>query len=197
MADLGLRQPSTREEEPVLEQRMIEAVNSLTERQKDCLRYVSRDRSSKEIARELNISDETVKAHLKAVSRKLGVSSRFEAARLLLEVENPTSQGVTPTRGMPKTPDFSDERPSPECGGAGLDELVQEEHTPFLFSPGTAFPLAGPRIEESNQNDLSPVQKIAIMAIITAAMAILIIAALPMADAFQRLAGIIDPHTPR
>jgi two-component system nitrate/nitrite response regulator NarL len=53
---------------------------SLTERERQVLRSLSRGHSNKEIAREINMSAATVKVHLKAVLRKLQVRNRTEAA---------------------------------------------------------------------------------------------------------------------
>lgn len=54
----------------------------LTQGQLDVVRLVAEHRSSKEIARELGISPNTVDQRLKRVQAILGVASRFEAARL-------------------------------------------------------------------------------------------------------------------
>jgi DNA-binding NarL/FixJ family response regulator len=53
----------------------------LSERETVVLEAVSRGLSNREIARELWISEQTVKFHLRNLYRKLGVSSRTEAAR--------------------------------------------------------------------------------------------------------------------
>jgi two-component system nitrate/nitrite response regulator NarL len=52
----------------------------LTARESEVLRSLSRGRSNKEIARELEMSAATVKVHLKGVLRKLQVRNRTEAA---------------------------------------------------------------------------------------------------------------------
>lgn len=55
----------------------------LTDGQRDCLRLVMLHLSSKEIARTLGISPHTVDQRLRVAVRNLGVTSRFEAARML------------------------------------------------------------------------------------------------------------------
>jgi DNA-binding NarL/FixJ family response regulator len=55
----------------------------LTARQQDVLQLLAKGRANKEIARDLGISESTVKVHLVAVFRLLGVRNRVGAARVL------------------------------------------------------------------------------------------------------------------
>jgi two-component system nitrate/nitrite response regulator NarL len=57
----------------------------LTPREQEILRHVAEGRSNKMIARALDITDGTVKLHVKSILRKLGVRSRVEAAVLAVE----------------------------------------------------------------------------------------------------------------
>lgn len=52
----------------------------LTTRERQILRLIAAGKSNKHIARELNISDGTVKVHVKNLLRKLNLQSRLEAA---------------------------------------------------------------------------------------------------------------------
>jgi two-component system nitrate/nitrite response regulator NarL len=52
----------------------------LTERQKDVLQLLGRGASNKEIARTLDLSEKTVKAHVTAVLTRLNVANRTQAA---------------------------------------------------------------------------------------------------------------------
>jgi len=54
----------------------------LTPRETDVLRAATRGLSNKEIARELELAEVTVKLHLSTIFRKLGVRSRTEAAMM-------------------------------------------------------------------------------------------------------------------
>ncbi len=54
----------------------------LTPREQDVLRGVAEGKSNKEIARDLNIQEVTVKLHVKTLSRKLGARNRTHAAML-------------------------------------------------------------------------------------------------------------------
>jgi DNA-binding NarL/FixJ family response regulator len=53
---------------------------NLTQRETDILAHLAEGRSNREIARSLYLSEKTVKAHLAAVFRKLGVANRTQAA---------------------------------------------------------------------------------------------------------------------
>ena len=52
---------------------------ALTDRELDVLRQISQGRSTKEVAGDLYVSEETIKTHLKNIFRKLGVHDRAEA----------------------------------------------------------------------------------------------------------------------
>lgn len=58
---------------------------ALTPREREILCQLAEGRSNKLIARELGISDGTVKLHVKAILRKLSLHSRVEAAVLAVE----------------------------------------------------------------------------------------------------------------
>lgn len=55
-------------------------INSLTNREYEILSLIAKGRSNKLIARELDISDGTVKVHVKHLLKKLNLRSRVEAA---------------------------------------------------------------------------------------------------------------------
>lgn len=60
-------------------------LSDLTPRELEILSHVAVGQSNKMIARDLNITDGTVKLHVKAILRKLGVHSRVEAAVIAVE----------------------------------------------------------------------------------------------------------------
>ena len=59
--------------------------SSLTPRELEILRHLADGQSNKEIARDLGITDGTVKLHVRAILRKLEVRSRVEAAVIAVE----------------------------------------------------------------------------------------------------------------
>jgi len=63
-------------------------IEQLSPREREILRGIARGASNKEIARELGIAETTVKIHVQHVLRKLGLSSRVQAAVLA------TAQGL-------------------------------------------------------------------------------------------------------
>lgn len=69
----------------------------LTPREQEILSHVAGGQSNKSIARALNITDGTVKLHVKSILRKLGVHSRVEAA--VLAVEHGLGRPNKPTDG--------------------------------------------------------------------------------------------------
>ena len=65
----------------------------LTPRENEILALLAEGQSNKVIARNLGISDGTVKLHVKSILRKLGVHSRVEAAVIAVEQSLRTGRG--------------------------------------------------------------------------------------------------------
>ncbi|HVP05089.1 MAG TPA: response regulator transcription factor [Dehalococcoidia bacterium] len=62
-----------------------QSLRVLTPRELAILRLISRGESNKKIARELSISEHTVRAHVRTIMRKLEVANRVQAAALALQ----------------------------------------------------------------------------------------------------------------
>lgn len=79
---------------------------SLTEREMDILTLLVEGRSNRDIAGKLFLSEKTVKAHLAAIFRKLGVTNRTQAAMVAVQMGiNPgqiTSNGSDPDVDVPR-----------------------------------------------------------------------------------------------
>ena len=67
------------------EPRQQKSFSDLTPREMEILGHLAAGKSNKAIARDLGISDGTVKLHVKAILRKLEVHSRVEAAVMAVE----------------------------------------------------------------------------------------------------------------
>ena len=66
---------------------------NLTQREHEILALLSEGRSNRSIAQNLYLSEETVKAHMTAIFRKLGVANRTQAAMMAMQL------GVQPASG--------------------------------------------------------------------------------------------------
>jgi DNA-binding NarL/FixJ family response regulator len=71
-------------------------LETLTPRQLTVLRLLGEAKSNKQVAYELSISQETVKIHISAILRKLGVSSRAQAVLLAHQMRSPGSLPAYP-----------------------------------------------------------------------------------------------------
>jgi DNA-binding NarL/FixJ family response regulator len=58
---------------------------NLTERELQVLRGLTEGKSNKEIARDLDLSEPTIKLHVKTLYRKIGASNRTQAALMARE----------------------------------------------------------------------------------------------------------------
>lgn len=100
-------------------------LHRLTRREIEILKLVSGGRSNRQVAEILYVTDQTVKFHLANVYRKLGVRSRFEAARWACEqglIDLPTADVVPLTKPVSaRTPEppgvLVPLRPSVAAGG--------------------------------------------------------------------------------
>ena len=147
----------------------IDRIDRLTEPQKDCLRLVASLRSSKEIARILDISPHTVDQRLKRAQSILGASSRAEAARMFAKheqlhaTEYPALYDdlVYQSSGLPRYRYARDERASsgewnpPEVRGQNElhDEQAFFSHETFQSAPSSSF--LSVLFEARRENNLS------------------------------------------
>jgi two-component system, NarL family, nitrate/nitrite response regulator NarL len=65
-----------------------DSINSITSREREILQHISRGMSNRQIAESLEISEGTVKVHVKHLLKKLNLRSRTEAAVWALNTEN-------------------------------------------------------------------------------------------------------------
>jgi DNA-binding NarL/FixJ family response regulator len=72
----------------------------LTPRQTDVLMLLLHGKPNKLIARELNLSVETIKDHVAAVLRSLNVTSRTQAVLAVTQLSHGASAGGMPRRGL-------------------------------------------------------------------------------------------------
>lgn len=100
----------------------------LTERQRDCLRLVANGYQSKEIAKRLGLTPNTVDQYLREALRTLGVSRRVEAARLLTafeqrDLQNLKYQSLELAGLSGRSPSHGSPQRGPATGGTSNHEV--------------------------------------------------------------------------
>lgn len=178
-----------------------DAIAKLTSGQMDVLHRVAQHKSSKEIARELNISRHTVDQRVRRIQSLLGASNRWEAARLFL------SSGYSQFEEVPDMCDGLIYQPSqlpPEEGrpqeGASLDEWNPESvSTPQSLHQSQAAYFAG-NAEDRNertwssvllkadrQNALSPIARTLAIVLIMLVSILALAALISLAEGVSRI----------
>lgn len=136
----------------------------LTEKQRECLRLVSRHQSSKMMAPLLGITPEAVDQRLKTAVRLLGVASRYEAALLLAEHEG----GPTYQRTVYDAPDLAGPAASGTVSASEGDrrsegDRLEEERA--VYEPPAPIQPRSSRLplpmERGRRNDLGLWQRLA------------------------------------
>ena len=89
-ADLDSLAPQPNPQARILQERL----SSLTAQQQRVLEMLSAGLLNKQIAYDLNVSEATVKAHMTAIFRKLGVKNRTQAVILLQQSELKSQTGL-------------------------------------------------------------------------------------------------------
>ncbi|MBD8548293.1 helix-turn-helix domain-containing protein [Sphingomonas sp. CFBP 8760] len=103
----------------------VEAVNAsarITPRQRECLEWVRKGYETKEIARVLQLSPDTIDMHVKNAMQRLGAASRREAARMAFPETDadPHQSSVHQSVAIPGPADVSDDG-GPDQEGFGQD----------------------------------------------------------------------------
>lgn len=77
---------------PAASQAPAPKLDSLTPREREIAACVAEGASNKSIAKRLNVSDVTVKAHLTTIFHKLGISGRVQLALMLSDLKHPPGE---------------------------------------------------------------------------------------------------------
>ncbi|MEG3172112.1 helix-turn-helix transcriptional regulator [Sphingomonas sp. ZB1N12] len=168
-------------------------LDSLTRSERNVLRVLLRERDQKTIARQLNLSPETVKTHLRNAREKTGVRQSFALARALAEHETDTPEwGITLPGGGYSSPEPTTNGASkrPEEQGPD-DDAFHEKRAVFDYDRSSSgFPVFR---EEKQRNSLSATTRMLITTGLGILLVALIILAFPLSESFQRLADVLDP----
>jgi DNA-binding CsgD family transcriptional regulator len=172
------------------------SLERLTPRERECLRLVAQHLSSKEIARRLGLSQHTVDGHLHEARRKLGVPTRRDAVRILLESEGgespPPNWGGQSAAQVPSAHGASSGGPPPVLGGqptsvAAAPTLAStwpsasrsnDDHDPHFIPadgarPGAAAAGTG-SVRGLLRHELTPPQRLAAIVVIAAVSALVL-----------------------
>jgi DNA-binding CsgD family transcriptional regulator len=152
-----------------------ERFRQLTDGQQACLRLVYEHRSSKEIARELGISKDTVDQRLDRARAILGAGNRFEAARAFAGYEAGCHRVVY---DPPSIADQADHLASmPTSGGQSQTATtVREEQAVYSVPPlAPMWPFGLPlQLSGERRNDLTTRARLTWIAIISAAIPVVL-----------------------
>lgn len=96
---------------------LAERLKSLSARERDCLRLILENHTSKEVGRQLGISHTSVDTHVRRARAKLGLRDRYEAARLLADWEG--------ERTVEPEPAAADTRAAPPRGAWDLPPMEE------------------------------------------------------------------------
>ncbi|WP_439534909.1 helix-turn-helix transcriptional regulator [Polymorphobacter sp.] len=124
---------------------ILTPVAQLTDGQRDCLRLVFNHLTSKDIARILGVSPHTVDMRLRTSMKVLGVTSRIEAARLLMQEES--GLDVAPEAYQPLIYQSPDMENAPENGIVGSPASLAgdaQQGSRQTVSPGFDPDVSGP-----------------------------------------------------
>lgn len=168
--------------------------DKLSEDQRACLRRVFDHMSSKDIARELDVSPHTVDQRLKVAMRTLGVDSRVKAAQILAESEqNDPYQRLVyqrPDIAEPALP-ASEMVPADQAGTHDdhAELTMREAQLPYqAFAPATTQGLTMPfPAIAGEKNDLTAIARLGWIAGIAFASALAFGAILTGLEALTRL----------
>ncbi len=167
-------------------------LDSLTRSERNVLRVLLRERDQKTIARQLNLSPETVKTHLRNAREKTGVRQSFALARALAEYEDTPEWGITLPGGGASSPEPVTDGASkrPEEHGTD-DDAFHEKRAVFDYDHSSpSFPSFQ---EEKQRNSLAATTRMLITTGLGIFLVALIILAFPLSESFQRLADVLDP----
>lgn len=168
--------------------------DSLTPSERAILRELLRQRDQKCVARELGLSPETVKTHLRNAREKCGADTSFALAKAFALHEGAPPRWGIPLDGGGRSVGSDASEAMPADGDADGDRNeVREARTSFAFDRDrTLPPTAQATREETNRDGLR--RMLAILGIVIL-LIVVIILAFPLSESFQRLANEIEPPT--
>ncbi|MCT2399330.1 helix-turn-helix transcriptional regulator [Novosphingobium mangrovi (ex Huang et al. 2023)] len=167
--------------------RLLRAFSRLTAKQHEVLRYVSENRTSKEIAWELGISESAVNQRIEAVRGRTGSPPRAELARAYRQYLQDLEEACKPVPDkIPQVPDrLPIAQPQPQDGPA--EQLALADAVHFTLTPpwqGEVIGRVGPEVLDGPHAGLS---RTAAMVVIAGGMLLVAMVGLGVVDALSKL----------
>lgn len=172
------------------------AFDSLTPGEAAVVRLLLQARDQKTVARELGISPETVKTHLRNAREKTGASTSFALARSFAhwEASHPfrviPSNVVDPLEPLRSSP-APTRRPA-DVGTERIDEMAFRE-TMVEFD----YELRSSKAErgDDGRTEVLPAYRLLLAGALALMLIVIILLAFPLSESFQRFADVLDQPT--
>ena len=163
----------------------LEKVAMLTEKQRECLHLVVQRKSSKEIARILNISKPAVDQRLIGARRTLGAANRNEAALIFARAAGDYDRIIYDPAYVPSDPITGAQASSDEQSDATF--MLEEAASPYdaTFKQENSI---WPQVLKGPGDDLGTIQRIAIMVGLTIGILAVVLIGLSVS---QSLSGLL------
>lgn len=165
-------------------EREAKSVAKLTAKQRECLHLVVQRKSSKEIARILNISKPAVDQRLDSARRKLNVMTRDEAAIIYARAAGDYDRIIYDPTYLPSDVDF-------DANDVQSDQpksfLLEDAAVPYGFDASHESELWLKALKEPS-GDLGTLQRIAVMVGMTVGILAIVLIGLSVS---QSLSGIL------
>jgi DNA-binding CsgD family transcriptional regulator len=158
-------------------------VAKLTAKQRECLHLVVLRKSSKEIARILNISKPAVDQRLVSARRVLGAATRDEAALIYARASGNYDRILYDPVGVPSDDVFGPEGPQDERSSAYMLEEVSS-----VYEIDTEHDLNfWPQVLKEPEGNWGTVQRIAIIVILTIGILAIVLIGLSVSQSLSSL----------
>lgn len=170
-----------------------EQLDSLTPTERLVLRSLLENRDQKAIARELKLSPETVKTHLRNAREKTGIRTSFALAKALADHDPHPPERVIPLQVGGPFPPFGLSDPASSQAGRPdrNDDAFHEERAIFAFDrssiPHPVFPA------EERRNSLTSMPRMLTTTGLALLVIVVILLAHPLSESFQHFADVLDP----
>jgi len=158
-------------------------VANLTAKQRECLHLVVLRKSSKEIARILDISKPAVDQRLVSARRVLGASTRDEAALIYARASGTYDRILYDPVGVPFDGTFGSEDGQDERSGSSM---LEEVSMPYDFDTEHGLNV-WPQILKESEGNWGTAQRIAIIVVLTIGILAIVLIGLSVSQSLSRL----------